>query len=75
MEVSKKTLYILVVIAVILSVISTWLTLVSGPVVVDVTEKSDTANVKVNVMPPQPPLVDKEAGNIRLYILPKGGWK
>jgi hypothetical protein len=69
---SRGFVSVLLVIAIILSVVSTWIALTSVQNVVITGEEKDTANVRLNIQGPQaPPQPTSDSGRVRLVIAAK----
>ncbi len=66
-DISKKTVAILLVVAVVLAVVGTWVILSSGPVVVKAPQKSTTGEVRLTILSSP---VQSTEGKVQLTIVP-----
>ena len=66
-DISRKTVAILLVVAVVLAVVGTWVILSSGPVVVNVPRQGTVGEVKLTIL--SPPIQNTE-GKVQIQILP-----
>ena len=66
-DISKKTVAILLVVAVILAVVGTWVILSSGPMMVKIPQQRTTGEVRLTIM--SPPVQDTD-GKVQITILP-----